>query len=471
MDTVYQKYFDEMPGYVTVQDRDFRIRAANRKFKEDFGECIGKLCYEVYKHRDSKCPICSAEKTFEDGKVYSNQKMIKPLKGNDIHILFQTSPVFDEDGKVESIIEMSIDITEVKRIQEEHRALFDEAPCYISVQNRDLKIVETNRQFREAFGESIGKYCYEAYKHRDKPCPNCLVADTFADGKTHKAEEVVTSKDGERVNVLCYTSPLRNETGDIVSVMEMQTDITEVRQLQSKLSSIGLIVGTTAHDIKGLLGGLRGGNYLVETGIKNDNIKRIKQGWEMTQRNLHRVRNMVLNLLYYSKDREIKWESVDVFKIATDVYDILKDRAKEMKIDFTLDVKEDIGYLEGEINAIHSLLMNLVENAIHACWIDKKKDSHAILFSAIKEDNKIVFTISDNGIGMDQETKEKAFSMFFSSKGSAGTGLGLFVANKVAQNHNGGILIESAPGEGTSFTVTIPVSSPHESKEVNLEDL
>jgi signal transduction histidine kinase len=170
---------------------------------------------------------------------------------------------------------------------------------------------------------------------------------------------------------------------------------------------------------------------------------------------------MVLNLLYYSKDREVKWETVDVFKITTDVYDILKDRAKEMNIDFSLDVKEDIGTLEGETSAIHSLLMNLVENAIHACWTDKKKDSHAILFSVKKENNDILFTISDNGIGMDRETKEKAFSMFFSSKGSAGTGLGLFVANKVAQNHNGSVSIESASGQGTTFTVRLPVSSPH----------
>ncbi len=462
----YQEYFNEMPGYVTVQSRDFRILSANRKFKEDFGDCIGRFCFKAYKNRNSKCPICSAEKTFEDGKVYCNEKVIKPLNGDEKHIMFHTSPIFDESGVVTSIIEMSTDITELKRLQDQYHTLFNEVPCYISVQNSNMKIIETNRLFQEAFGDSIGKYCYEAYKHRSAPCVNCLVDDTFKDGNTHNAEEVVTSKNGKRVNVLCYTSPLKNRAGEVVSVMEMQTDITEVRQLQSKLSSIGLIVSSTAHDIKGLLGGLRGGNYLIETGIKKENISRIKQGWEMVQRNLHRVRNMVLNLLYYSKDRELKWETVNIFDIVTDVYNILKDRAKEMNIDFKLNIDEKIGSCEGEINAIHSLYMNLIENAIHACWVDKKKNSHQIDFS-VYEDNKNIYSeIIDNGIGMDQETKEKAFSMFFSSKGSAGTGLGLFVANKVVLSHYGDISIESELLKGTQFTIRLPKIPP----KLNNED-
>ncbi|MBF0104665.1 MAG: HAMP domain-containing histidine kinase [Deltaproteobacteria bacterium] len=67
-----------------------------------------------------------------------------------------------------------------------------------------------------------------------------------------------------------------------------------------------------------------------------------------------------------------------------------------------------------------------------------------------------MITITDNGVGMDQETKNKAFSLFFSSKGTEGTGLGLFVSNKIALSHNGTISIESTLGQGTCFTIVLP---------------
>ena len=72
------------------------------------------------------------------------------------------------------------------------------------------------------------------------------------------------------------------------------------------------------------------------------------------------------------------------------------------------------------------------------------------------------FEIIDNGIGMAQETREKAFTLFFSSKGSGGTGLGLFTANKIAQAHGGKLELESEPDKGTRFIVTIPRKRPQE---------
>jgi signal transduction histidine kinase len=68
----------------------------------------------------------------------------------------------------------------------------------------------------------------------------------------------------------------------------------------------------------------------------------------------------------------------------------------------------------------------------------------------------IRFEIEDNGLGMDRETREKAFSLFFSSKGSEGTGLGLFISNKIAQVHGGSITIESEPGVGSKFIIALP---------------
>ena len=69
------------------------------------------------------------------------------------------------------------------------------------------------------------------------------------------------------------------------------------------------------------------------------------------------------------------------------------------------------------------------------------------------------FEIEDNGIGMDRETREKLFSLFFSSKGVSGTGLGLFISNKIADKHGGGIEVDSEPGRGSRFTVRLPLEA------------
>jgi signal transduction histidine kinase len=68
----------------------------------------------------------------------------------------------------------------------------------------------------------------------------------------------------------------------------------------------------------------------------------------------------------------------------------------------------------------------------------------------------IVFEISDNGTGMDRETRESLFTLFFSSKGNKGTGLGLFIANKIITQHGGQIKVDSKPNQGSSFRITIP---------------
>ncbi len=69
----------------------------------------------------------------------------------------------------------------------------------------------------------------------------------------------------------------------------------------------------------------------------------------------------------------------------------------------------------------------------------------------------MIFEVEDNGIGMDQETREKIFSLFFSSKGIKGTGLGLFISNKIVDKHGGDIEVESEPGRGTRFMVRLPL--------------
>jgi signal transduction histidine kinase len=103
------------------------------------------------------------------------------------------------------------------------------------------------------------------------------------------------------------------------------------------------------------------------------------------------------------------------------------------------------------------MLLNLLENSLDACRSDRQKERHSIRVGARRAAPWMVVEIEDNGIGMDRETRDKAFSLFFSSKGLKGTGLGLFISNKIVDKHGGEITVDSEPGRGTRFVVRLPL--------------
>ncbi len=468
------KVFNAIPGYLTVQDRDFKIIDANDAFRRNFGDFEGKYCYQIYKHRPEKCEDCPVERTFRDGQKHRSDEIVTTIDGRKVNVLVYTTPIFDDDGKVTEVVEMSTDITEIKQLQKQfkdsqarYHQLFEESPCFISIQDESLNIVDANRMHRETFGVGYGDKCFKLYKHRDKECEPCTVKQTFQDGEARNHEEVVTSLAGDPINVLVHTAPLRNSDGEIEKVIEMSTDITQLRQLQDKLSSVGLLIGSIAHGIKNLLNGLDGGIYLVNTGLKKDNRERIDKGWEIALRNVRRIRSMVMDILYYAKDREPNWEEISTFEMVEDVCKLMKERAESQDIDFTYELNSDAGDFEADKQAIRSMLLNLIENSIDACRIDTNKSDHHLIVRLKGNTEKVFFEVEDNGIGMDQETREKAFSLFFSSKGAGGTGLGLFIANKIAQAHGGSIELTSEDGQGSHFIVELLRKRPdiEENKE------
>ncbi len=462
MSEIYKKYFDSIPSYLTIQDKDLRLIDANKKFRDEFGEIDGRYCYQVYKNRSEKCEVCPVERTFHDGLPHHSEEQVKNIKGKDVSVIVYTSPILDDDGNIVSVMEMSTDITEIKTLQtqlkesqQKYQLLFEEVPCFISIQDKDLRIVEANRMHKEAFGTSFGSMCYEVYKHRNSKCEPCIIQQTFEDGEVRAHEEVVTSRDNKRMNVMVFTAPIRDIDGNIDKVIEMSADITPVRQLQDKLTSVGLLIGTISHGIKGLLNGLDGGIYLVNTGLKKNDRERIDQGWEIASRNIRRIRSMVMDILYYAKDREPDWEEFNIKELIDEICENFTHRAERQGINYKCIVPDNIGHFEADRNAVKSLLINLLDNSLDACRIDKKKENHSIVFEIKGETENVVFEVSDNGIGMDRETREKALSMFFSSKGSGGTGLGLFIANKIAESHGGNIKISSEEGKGSKFEINM----------------
>ena len=116
---------------------------------------------------------------------------------------------------------------------------------------------------------------------------------------------------------------------EIRAVIEMAIDLTQIRELQSQLTSIGLLVGSISHGIKGLLTGLDGGIYMVNSGFERDKPERVEKGWAMVQRNVDRIRSMVLDILYYAKDRELSLSDIEVDPLMGEIKEGLESGAIE----------------------------------------------------------------------------------------------------------------------------------------------
>lgn len=467
MELPYKDYFEAVPGYLTVQNRDLKIITANNRFQQDFGDYVGRYCFQVYKHRPEKCEVCPVERTFRDGERHRSEEVVTCLDGTEVSVLVYTKPIRDAEGKIMAVLEMSTDITEIKALhkqlresQERYRTLFEESPCYISLQDRELNIIDANRLFREAFGDIYGKKCYQVYKHTEEACYPCIVQRTFEEGRGFIHEELLLASNNKKINALVHTVPIRGADKEIKSVMEMSADITQVRQLQTQLASIGLLISSISHGLKGLINGLDGGIYLVNNGLKKDDRPRLEKGWEIVLRNVGRIRSMVLDILYYAKDREPNWEPISAVDLMKEIVEFFQVKAQEQGVQISSSIDQDAGDFEGDVKAIRTLLVNLTENSLDACRLDKKKDQHAIKLGLSGDIDYVRFEIEDNGIGMDRETREKAFSLFYSSKGGEGTGLGLFISNKICQAHGGSITLESEQGKGTRFIVSLPRNRP-----------
>jgi len=240
--------------------------------------------------------------------------------------------------------------------------------------------------------------------------------------------------------------------------------IAEKTQLQDNLSSLGLMIGSISHGIKGLLTGLDGGLYILDKGFEKKNREQIKEGWEVVKIMAERIKKMVLDILYYAKERDLHWERVEALSFADEAALVVESKIKEQPIEFVRDFDPALGEIEIDPGSVHSALINILENAVDACLNDKLKKSHQIIFSVKRDEDHIIFDVKDNGIGMDRSTREKIFTLFFSSKGNRGTGLGLFISNKIVQQHGGEIKVQSTPGRGTLFSIKIPKILPESAK-------
>ncbi|MCP4566181.1 MAG: PAS domain-containing protein [FCB group bacterium] len=461
-DMMYKTLFNEVPFNIAVIDRDFNIIEANNSFERHFGQWRGKKCYAVYKKLHRPCDDCPSTRVFETGKVVVADAIGIDKLGRQTHYVGHLIPLAHEPEKgCDYVMEMTRTVTGTQSWQQEYQILFDRVPCYITVIDRDYRIVRANEAFRDNFGDVLNRYCYEVYKRRKSRCPSCPATKTFRDGKVHRSNKIGTGRSGQDIHYSVSTSPLARDGGQVGHVIEISTDITAVKKLEhdileaERLGAVGQTVAGLAHSIKNILMGLEGGKYIVSLGLKKGDSEMINEGWEMLDRNFTKTTSLVKDFLSFSKGRLPVLIMVKPADLVDEIVDLYRDVAAQSGIELKALITGRIKKAPLDPDGIHTCLTNLVSNAIDACQMGEQKGTEVTVGVREKGD-KLIFEVSDNGAGIDYEIKKKIFTTFFTTKGGEGTGLGLLTTRKIVQEHGGRIIVDSTAGRGARFRMEFP---------------
>jgi two-component system NtrC family sensor kinase len=242
---------------------------------------------------------------------------------------------------------------------------------------------------------------------------------------------------------------------------------------------VGQTIASLSHHIKNILQGVRGGSYLIELGLGDHDktthsddpdeekaekaVDTIRKGWGIVERNQERISTLVMDMLTFSKEREPEPEPANLNDIGAEIVELMQARADEIKVQLSWKPAENMPIMTFDPEALHRALLNVVTNAIDAC--DDVENGQVTVSSEYDESEKLArLIVADNGLGITPDDLETIFDIFVSRKGGRGTGLGLPVSRKIMEEHGGQILLESEPGQGSTFTLELP-ANPHRADE------
>jgi signal transduction histidine kinase len=226
-----------------------------------------------------------------------------------------------------------------------------------------------------------------------------------------------------------------------------------------RLAAVGQTIAALSHHIKNILQGLRSGGDILKMGLSGKDEVLLQQGWKIIEKNQGKVYDLVMDMLSYSKEREPAVEPTDLGQVAADVVELLAPRAQERGVALELVPPEPLGRVPCDPEGIHRALLNIVGNALDAVE-DVEAPRARVRLTRSDDGAWARLEVEDNGVGIPPDKVNEVFRPFVSTKGSRGTGLGLAVSRKILREHGGDIEVRSAPGQGSTFTLLLPLGTP-----------
>ena len=376
------------------------------------------------------------------------------------------------DELEQRVLERTADLeNERRRLYETLEAL----PPMVYVLTPRHEILFANRAFREKLGEVRGRRCFEYLQGRDKPCDICPSFTVLETGVPVRWERVMPG--GAVIDV--YSAPFTDIDGSSL-ILEMDTDITEQRRAErergvleehlrqsQKMEAVGTLAGGIAHDFNNMLAIILGNAELAMDDLDEagDPVRNIRQ---IIRASKH-ARDLTKQILTFSRKTERGKSPLKLKPLLKETYQLLRGTIPST-IRMELDIRAEDDIVLADLSQIQQVLVNLAMNASYA--MQKRGGVLTICLTslaltdegeppgvALPPGRYVCLSVRDTGTGMAENVRLRVFEPFFTTKGQGkGTGMGLAVVYGIVKNHDGEIIVESAPGAGAKFNVFLPLA-------------
>jgi two-component system cell cycle sensor histidine kinase/response regulator CckA len=413
-------------------------------------------------------------------KEYSGKEMEVLTSGNEIQALGQAHHLMLETIH-NRLAERKLAEQNLRESEKKFRDLYDNAPLGYHEYDKEGRITNVNQTDLEMLGytaeEMIGQFMWK-FNVGEKIVREQILAKlagTLPPGRN--LERTYRRKDGTTFPVLIEDRLILDEKEQIKGIRCTIQDITErkraeqemaalqeqLRQSQ-KMEAIGKLAGGIAHDFNNLLTVIKGYNQLSLLELKKDDP--LRANIEEVQKAAERAANLTRHILAFSRRQILEFKVFDLNHLLHNLDKMLR-RVIGEDIELVTFLSEDLGRVKTDAGQIEQVVMNLAVNARDAMPNGGKltietanvelDENYAQRHAGVTPGRYVMLAVSDTGVGMAPEVKERIFEPFFTTKEMGkGTGLGLSVVYGIMKQSGGNIWVYSEPGQGTTFKVYLP---------------
>jgi PAS domain S-box-containing protein len=473
---------------VLVWDREYNYLYANQAAIDQVGTTRDKVIGQNMRDGLGHEPEFMQRWMDRVDEVFANQQPLRvvdrdELNGRVVHSESVVAPMFDSDGSIFAVGVVYRDITARREEQEEIRRLalaVEQTADAVIITDTDGTIRYVNRAFVEITGfprhEAIGNNPRMWKSGKQDSSFYELLWQRIKRGEVWQGQLINRHRDGHFVTVDTTISPLRDDDGVIRNFVALVRDISEELALQQqlrhaqKMEALGTMAGGIAHDFNNILFAMMG--YIEMARMDVDEESRAHKNLTEVLKAGQRVKDMVQQILTFSRQSEEKRLLLDPTAVLREAVALLR-VSLEPASAIALDIEENIPQVLANPTELHQVVMNLVTNAHQAMLpeggtitigLKTQEVDHleALDAGTLESGSYVCLSVADQGSGMSESVRSRVFEPFYTTKDiGGGTGMGLAVVHGIVTKMNGGILLDSVPGEGTQINIYLPVLAEH----------
>lgn len=354
---------------------------------------------------------------------------------------------------------------QVTRAKSEWETTFNAVTEPIVLIDRFFNILRSNNRFPKDLDldeeDEKNKKCYKRIWGRDKKCDECMMDETIRTEKP--AYKRIQTDSGKIFDIFYY--PVFNEQAQIAGIIHHVKDVTEKTKMEiqlmqsAKLAAIGEMAAGVAHELNNPMTVIIGTAQLMQREI-NEGDPESELLNDIINCGL-RCKKIVQNLLTFSRQDEYPLAPTDLNEELERVLSLICYQINKNEIEIVQNLSPQLPKINANGHQIQQVLINFLLNARDALeGLDREKIIY--ISTSVRGDDCgkewLLTTVRDNGVGIEQDNLSKIFNPFYTSKSAIkGTGLGLSVSLGIAEAHEGTIEVESTLGEGSSFSLVLPV--------------